>query len=129
MDNQFIGGGITFPIEVNSKGSVDVRGNNVLLQSSIKNILYWPTSQRFFNEQFGSRIFDVLEEPNDNIGKALVRTFIFEALNRWEKRILVKDTKILNSDHQVINIEITYEIRSTRTEETMVFPFYKEIIY
>lgn len=129
MDNQFIGGGITFPIEVNSKGSVDVMSNNVLLRSSIKNILYWPTSQRFFNEQFGSRIFDVLEEPNDNIGKALVRTFIFEALNRWEKRILVKDTKILNSDHQVINIEITYEIRSTRTEETMVFPFYKEIIY
>jgi len=129
MDNQFIGGGITFPIEVNSKGSVDVMSNNVLLRSSIKNILYWPTSQRFFNEQFGSRIFDVLEEPNDNIGKALVRTFIFEALNRWEKRILVKDTRVLNSDHQVINIEITYEIRSTRTEETMVFPFYKEIIY
>lgn len=129
MDNQFIGGGMIFPIKVNAKGSVDIVGNNELLQSAIKNILYWPTSHRFFNEQFGSRIFDVLEEPNDNIGKALVRTFIFEAINRWEKRVTVKQVKLLNSDHQVVNIEITYEIRNTRTEETMVFPFYKEIIY
>lgn len=129
MSNKFIGTGIIFPIEVNSIGGVDIKDGTTLLQASIKTILYWPINQRFFNETFGSRLFEILEEPNDNVAKALVRTFIFEVLNKWEKRIVTKDVSILSSDHKTVNLQITYIIRSSRTEETMVFPFYKEIIY
>jgi phage baseplate assembly protein W len=129
MSNKFIGTGITFPLLVNTNGGINVVGGTELLKASIKTILYWPINQRFFNETFGSKLHAVLEEPNDNISKTLIRTFIFEVLNKWEKRIITKDVSILSSDYKTVNLEITYIIRSTRTEETMVFPFYKEIIY
>jgi phage baseplate assembly protein W len=129
MSNKFIGTGITFPLVVNTNGGIDIMGNTEILEASIKTLLYWPIRQRFFNESFGSKLFAVLEEPNDNIAKALIRTFTFEVLNRWEKRIITKDVSILSSDYKTVNLQITYIIRSTRTEETMVFPFYKETLY
>lgn len=129
MNNQFIGKGITFPIVVNSTGGVDIGEGNDLLQASIKTILYWPKTHRFFNQHFGSRIFEVIEEPNDIISKTLVRNYIFDALNKWEKRIIIKDVKFLEATETTINLELRYIIRSTRKEETMIFPFYKEIIY
>ena len=129
MDNKLIGTGITFPIKINVLGGVDVVGGSELIQSSIKTILYWPKGQRFFNEQFVSKIFKVLEEPNDIVSKALVRHYVFETLNMWEKRITATDAKVLSSSNESVTIQIKYIIRSTRIEETMVFPYYKKIIY
>ena len=128
MNNKFIGTGIIFPFIVNSKGGIDIVNGSELIQASIKTILYWPKHQRFFNEQFGSRIFEILEEPNDNISKTLIRYFIFETLSEYEKRITLKDVEIITTQ-ETIHLEISYIINNTRQEDTMVFPFYKNIIY
>jgi len=129
MINRFIGSGIVFPFVVNSDGRLDIVNDNKLIEASIKNILYWPKEHRFFNLKYGCRIEEVLEEPNDNIGSTLARHFIFEAIERWDKRIQLTDIKILDSTPKLVNIQLTYIMRSTRIEETMIFPFYKNLTF
>ena len=129
--NKFIGSGIKFPIELNSFGRPDTHNDITLIHSSILNIINWPTRVRFFNEKFGCRIEECLEEPDDSISISLIKHFIAESLSIWEKRIelLPSDIKILNSTPSVINVQIRFFIRNTKIEETFIFPFYKEIIY
>lgn len=130
-NNQFIGSGIIFPLEINSNGRSVVRDDISLIKASINHILNWPKNLRFFNESFGSRLEDLLEEPDDSISKSLAKYFIYESIRDWEKRVELKpsDIEILNSDETVINLKIMFRLRNTKIEETMIFPFYKNVNY
>ena len=127
--NKFIGSGIVFPIELNEFGRPETNNGLSLIHSSILNIVNWPTRIRFFNEKYGCRLEECLEEPDDAVSKTLIKHFISEAIIEWEKRIqlLPSDVRILNSSPTVVNIQIRYIIRNTKLEETFIFPFYKEI--
>lgn len=129
--NKFIGSGLTFPIELNTLSKTPiVYADLKLIRSSIANILNWPQRMRYFNEQYGCRIEEILEEPDNSVSRTLARDFIRDALNRWEKRIRVKEVKILESPYQGrMDISINYEIRNTKIEETIIYPFYTELIY
>lgn len=131
MSNKFVGSGIVFPIILNSEGRPDIVTNIPLLNNSIITILSWPYSQRFFNEMFGSRISELLEEPNDEVTKTLLSHFVVDALTQWERRIVINNSgvKIFSYNRERVDIQITYRINSTKVEETFIFPFYKEIIY
>jgi len=129
MINKYIGSGITFPFKVNSDGRLDIVNDESLINSSIKNIVYWPKMHRFFNMKFGCRLEELLEEPDDNVGSTLASQFIFEAIETWEKRIKLTSIRVLDSTEALVNIQLTYIIRSTRSEHTMVFPFYKTITF
>ena len=129
--NKFIGSGIIFPLQIDDGGRLVINNTIELINTSIKNILNWPERIRFFNEAYGCRIWELLEEPDDSLSKSLAKQFIVDSLNRWERRIEVINSsiKILDSNESVINLSITYKIRSTKIEETFIFPFYKEINY
>lgn len=130
--SKFIGSGLTFPIELNPLRTTPVvyNGDPKLIKSSIGIILNWPKRRRWFNEAFGCRIEEVLEEPDDNVSRTLIKTFIRESLNEWEKRIVVKEL-IVNPPETpgVVLVYINYEIRNTKIEETVIFPFYTSLIY
>ena len=126
--NEFIGKGIKFPFIINSNGAIPIVTGLELINFSINEILSWPKNLRFFNESFGSRTDELLEEPSDNITRALVRTFIIDTINKYEKR--VKLINILIPDNitsEKINITIRYNINNTKVEGTFIFPFYREI--
>jgi uncharacterized protein len=130
-NNQFIGQGITFPIEIDLNGRAVINNGFDLIEASIITILNWPKRDRFFNELFGARLWELIEEPNDNIGRTLVRTFIMESIELWEPRIELLEVNIIDSTitPEKIDIELSYEIRSSRIANTFIFPFYKELIY
>lgn len=127
---KFIGSGITFPLQI-EKGSVVVKSDFSLIRSSIGIILNWQIGTRFYNERFGSRVWECLEEPNDNVVKALLSHFIIESLTLWEKRIELKNNSLIYTKvaHDKINITLTYRLKNSNIEETYIYPFYKEIIY
>ena len=129
--NKFIGSGIVFPIEIDSNGRIPVVTNISLINTSISNIINWPKRHRFFNEAYGCRIEELLEEPDDNVSRSLLKHFIVEAISTWEKRVEVNSSGILllDSNPGAVNISITYRLRNTKIEETFIFPFYKEIKY
>jgi len=130
--DKFIGSGMTFPILLNPLKTSPIisSGESTLIHSSIGIIINWPKRRRWFNEEFGCRIEETLEEPNDAISRTLIRVFIKEALEKWEKRIVLKSIKTQSGrDVGQINVSINYNIRNTKIEETVIFPFYTDLKY
>lgn len=127
--NKFIGSGMIFPIVLNEYGRPDIISNMDLIRASILTILNWQIGTRYFNETFGSRIEDIIEEPDDSISKSLLRFFIEESLVRWEKRIDVMKIQLLSPEPGRIDARLFYTIRNSKTEDVMIFPFYKNIKY
>ena len=128
---KFIGSGIIFPIELNEQGRPDTINDIRLIRSSILNIINWPVRIRFFNEKYGCRIEECLEDPDDNVSRSLIKQFITESIQLWEKRVELYNSniKILDSTPTIVNLQLNYRIRNTKIEETFIFPFYKNIIY
>ena len=93
--NKFIGSGIIFPIEINAQGRVDIINDMRLIRASILDIINWPTRIRFFNEQYGCRIEECLEEPDDTISRTLAKHFMVDAISTWEKRVDIESSGIL----------------------------------
>lgn len=131
MKNKFIGSGIIFPIELTVDGRPAIHDDVKLINSSIMTIINWPYAHRYFNEQFGCRVFELLEEPNDDISKILLSHFITDSLTMWEKRIKINNSgvRVLRFDNTKVEIELRYRVNATKSEETFIFPFYKEITY
>jgi phage baseplate assembly protein W len=127
VKNKFIGSGITFPIQLNADGRPDFVNDMSLIISSIKTILYWPIYTRFFNENFGCRLEELIDEPHDGIAKSLLRTFIEESLYRYEKRINVNSVKVTSHDLYTVYVEIKITLRNSKIEETFIFPYYKNL--
>ncbi|MAO08031.1 MAG: hypothetical protein CL596_04890 [Alteromonas sp.] len=127
--NKFIGSGMVFPILINDKGRPDIISDSDLIKSSIKIILSWAFGTRYFNELFGSRVDELIEEPDDSVTKSLLKLFITESLNTWEKRITIKGIQLNNKGVGKIDAIIYYSVRNSKIEDTMIYPFYNNIIY
>src|SRR5882757_5544847 len=108
----FIGNGLVFPIQLDNGRGVISSGFD-LIRGSIKNILAFKYGTRFFLAEFGSRINDLLEEPNDEILQNLVKRFIIDAITQWEKRVSTVDSSIIMIDDTSIQVSISYQIRNS----------------
>ncbi len=82
---------------------------------------------RFFLPEFGSRLNELLEEQNTDVLDAIVKDFIINSLDRWEKRINLLEAEILRPSDTQINIRLQYEIINTQLQDTFIFPFYEKI--
>lgn len=129
--DQFVGSGIIFPIEIDGTGKVVVSNGFKLIRASLYTILSWPQRDRFFNNNFGARLWELLEEPNDLVAAALVETFIIEAIEKWETRVELLQAKIVvdTTNLEKVDISLTYRIRNSKVEDTFIYPFYKELIH
>lgn len=124
----FIGNGLVFPLTLENGRGVLSSGFD-LIRGSIKNILAFKYGTRFFLPEFGSRINELIEEPNDQILHNLITTFIIDAITRWEKRVGTINTEIIDIDDHSIKVSITYQIKNSQTVDNFVYPFYRTIIY
>lgn len=125
----FIGNGLTFPIQlVKGRANIDTGFN--LIRASIKTILAFTIGTRYFLGEFGSRLEELLEEPNDEILHNLINTFVVDAVTTWEKRISTISTSIDSIDQKgIVNVKITYQVINSNTTDNFIYPFYTQIIY
>lgn len=109
-----IGIGALFPIQLsqNSQGQVGwypVYGDSALIENNLKALLLYEIGQRLRQEDFGTRLIEVLEEPNTSALSFLVREYIMQALLKYESR--VKVTKISSTRfNQKLNILLEFRI-------------------
>lgn len=92
-----IGIGAIFPIELeeNDQGQTGwypVYGDSKLIEENIKALLLYEIGQRLRQEDFGTRLIEVLEEHKTSALSFLIREYIMQALNKYESRVLI--TKI-----------------------------------
>ena len=127
----FVGSGLIFPIQIDSNGRATLDNGFELLRTSITHILSWPKHTKWFNEKFGVRLWEVLEEPNDAVGISLVRRFVIDSIALWEPRVQLLEVSVITNTASIekIDLQLTYKVRGSKTEDTFIFPFYKELIY
>ena len=109
-----IGIGAIFPIELeeNDQGQTGwypVYGDSKLIEENIKALLLYEIGQRLRQEDVGTRLIEVLEEPNTSALSFLIREYIMKALNKYESRVLI--TKISSTRlNQKLHILLEFKI-------------------
>lgn len=114
--------GLAFPIEV-VNGAVPLKSGIELIKSSIKIILSWELGVRYFTPEFGSRLHEVLEEPNDVVLEALVNRFTIEPIELWEKRVSLLDIAINRPELDKLTVIIKYLIKPINVEDYLTFEY------
>lgn len=122
----FIGKGVVLPLKLENGKPPLVSGFD-LIRASIVMVLSWPYATRFFLKEFGSRLEELLEEPNDDVLFSLIETFVVDTLKEWEPRVELTQLEMARGEFGGINLTITYRIIPTQQEDTFVFPFYTQI--
>lgn len=128
MERNILGKGWRFPVGTDLGGGIALSGYEKSVEESIRIILRTTPGERVMNPKFGCKINEILFSPNSPKTISLAVHYIEEALVRWEPRIILKSvTGTPDPDnHNLININIDYEIRSVNTFFNMVYPFYLE---
>jgi phage baseplate assembly protein W len=125
-----IGIGPAFPFSLTGSGSIQTvaTANGITkINESIHLILTTRPGERIMNPEFGSRIMDLVFEPNDAILQDLLYLYTAEALQRWERRISLEQVLFPTNEQDIANgiirEKIVYIIRQTNITGSYVFPF------
>lgn len=127
VSQNFIGKGIVFPITLDN-GRPPINTGVELIKSSLLILFSWDKGNRIFLEEYGTRLNLLLEEPNDDILRSLVYSFIREAITKFEKRVIILDITLNKEGLAKLNILVNFKIRNTQVEGSLVFPFYTKTI-
>ena len=85
--------------------------NESAIARSVKNIVLTNPGEKFFNENFGSRISESLFENINDISASIIRGEIKSSLKNYEPRVNVKRVDVTpNYDNNEFNVTIVYEI-------------------
>lgn len=125
-EKKFAGVGIEFPLVLGTGGKVEGSTGIPLLNSSVSQLLSQRLKEKFYESEYGSRIFEMLEEPNDAITQSVVRDFIIESIQQFEKRLeLISVEAVQSSQNGQLDFYIEYKLINTNLQGTLVYPFYK----
>ena len=85
--------------------------NQTAIARSIRNLVLTSPGERFFNNDLGSRVNELLFETVDDITAASVRSEIENTIENYEPRVKLLSTKVsANPDSYEFDVIITYEI-------------------
>lgn len=135
MSTDFLGKGLRFPFAFARRSggaqvSTVTSTDHAHIHESILQILGTRPGERFMNPEFGSRLKDLVFEPNDSVLKGLIRHYVIDAIERWEKRVYVTDVSFDDSPEAVdangIPVRISYRVIDTQVEGNLVWPFCRE---
>lgn len=137
MSMDFLGKGLRFPFAFAKRSggaqiSTVTSMDHAHIHESILQILGTRPGERFMNPEFGSHLKDLVFEPNDRVLRGLLRHYIIDAIERWEKRVYVKDVSFDESpetmDENTILVCISYRVIDTQVEGNLVYPFCRDIL-
>ena len=122
----FVGRGISFPMRIDSNGSIALDSGAADIEKSMKVILSTAPGERPMRPYFGCAIWDLLFEPINPNTLGLMEDAVREAMSRWEPRAEI-DQVVVTPDETglgAVTINIGYTIRSTNDRRNLVHPFY-----
>ena len=103
---------ISMSFEVNPINA-DIIGvkNDTAIARSIRNLVLTTPGERFFNEDLGSGVSELLFDNIDDISSAIIRDEIEQTIIRFEPRVKLQDVKVKGDyDNNEFNVTVTYDI-------------------
>lgn len=125
-NNDLVGQGWAFPPRIGTRGGLALTGDRSELDESIRIILSTAPGQRVMRTHFGCRLQELVFAPNNRQTAAQAQRFVEDALGMWEPRIALQRVEAQPDPHHpnCLRIEITYEVKSTHDQRSLVYPFY-----
>ena len=128
MPKEIVGRGFTFPIQIGSQGGISLTTEINEIMQAIRIILSTTPGQRVMRPTFGSRLHELILEPNDGATAALAESYARDALAMWEPRINVVSIQAIPDDSHhmgsVLQLHIDFQIKATNDKRSLVYPFY-----
>ena len=85
--------------------------NSTAIARSIRNLVLTVPGERFFNEDLGSRVSEILFDSIDDISASAIRDEIEETIIKYEQRVKLNNVKVQpNYDNYEFDVTITYDI-------------------
>lgn len=81
------------------------------IRNAIKNILLTSKGSMPGRPSFGSRILEIPFNQNDYTSRILIKRLVFEALEKWEKRIILTDISFPIATMNNLVVKIDYYFR------------------
>lgn len=119
--------GMALPWKGTLASLVEVKGEYAILSSSIYWILLTKLGERVMRPEFGSGISKLLFEPNKNETLHEFDTVIQSALDKWDDRIRLVETKYTIDGHTLeCRIKWARRVHDDDVVETTVLEFNPE---
>ena len=103
---------ISMSFEINPINN-DIIGvkNDTAIARSIRNLIFTVPGERFFNEDLGSKVSQVLFDTVDDISAASIKDEIEETIIKYEPRVELKDIIVeTDFDNHNFNVTIVYDV-------------------
>ena len=85
--------------------------NESAIARSIRNIVFTLPGEKFFNENFGSRVSRSLFENVDEISASIIKDEIENSINNFEPRVSLIDVQTIpDYDNNGFNVNIVYRV-------------------
>ena len=92
-------------------GDILALKNEAAITRSLRNIVFTVPGEKFFDEDFGSRISQSLFENINDISANIIKNEIESSLKIYEPRVNVREVEVRpNFDQNEFNVTIIYEI-------------------
>ena len=118
-----IGIGVLFPfiVKENSSGETGVypvSGSPDLIVNNLNSLVQYELGFRLRQEDFGTRLWECLEEPNTQAQSFIIEQFVKQALRKFENRINYTNIEIVRQDTKFI-LNIHYSIKDTNIDDSV----------
>ena len=101
---------MTFQVNPLNSDLIGLKNENAIARS-VRNIVFTLPGEKFFDEDFGSRISASLFENIDDISAAEIVDEIRQSINNYEPRVELLDVQAFpNFDNNQFDVLIVYEI-------------------
>lgn len=123
---EIVGRGWAFPPRIDAQGGIALTGDRSELEQAILVILSTSPGQRVMRPTFGCRLHELVFAPNNSHTAARARRYVEEALGMWEPRIRVERVEAYPDPAagSRMVIQITYQVKATHDQRSLVYPFY-----
>ena len=118
----FLGTGWAFPVHADG-GVVVTAADQEDISQAIGLILDTAVGERVMRPEFGSRLQELVFEPNNATTVSLAKNYVQQALGRWEPRINLDDVVVTPTGNR-LDIEVIYRIRTSNVAANLVYPFF-----
>lgn len=101
---------MTFQTNPLNSDLIALKNENAIARS-VRNIVFTLPGEKFFDEDFGSRISRTLFENVDDISASIITDEIRQSINNYEPRVrLITVNSYPNFDNNAYDVVIVYEI-------------------
>ena len=93
-----------------NKDLLAIKNENAIARS-IKNIVFTEPGEKFFNPNFGSKLYSILFENIDDISAIKIKDQIEQSIKNFEPRVDLVEVEVFpDFDNNSFDVKITYKI-------------------